>query len=743
MLRSFTFLLVAVCATSLPLSAQTFADADRLLASHDTSEAIAALEAMLEHDRKNAEAHYRVGMLYMSRHVPGSNLSPNRRKAEEHFRYATRFESDSAKYWLALAELFRTEEVTTTRVQVAGMVERARKAAREHGGDPLGRVAFRAARIDWERYEQFGHHYIRTLTATPMGTETADGLLHLDAMMEDWNYVVDYFQQYARPDPGTPGEVELTNAESALRDALQSNPRAVTAAGLLAVLLGEEDRWSEAYAMARELLVAAPDSGRAHAILGLTLARLNRWREAKTAYDRALDRMRPDERAPYDNLGMILRMADSIALANRPPAIREAVDSLYWLANKPLYLNPTNEIRTEFFARITYVIHRWSDPLRGYQGYASDRGAVYVRYGPPDIWATLGRKATTQYEGVAGNALLALEHERNTIVWVYYPTRLRFAFSLTPGYAHAAFASDQGAWYDVTRNTTPVRFDNVPVVRTMDTIGTQVAQFRSDSAGKTDVVVFAGTPVGRMVGASHVADLRLVTAAIVKDSTLRDVTRERREKTVRVGDSLGTDVSVWRLALPPTEYRVRVEAVMNALDRAARSAAHIAVRPFGTDSLELSDVVAADRIAPRDSTAHRWTDFFIAPNAGRFPPGVPVALLWEMYNLQPDSAGLVDYQVDIRFTVQQVERHGFRARLLGFLGDATGLSAKGEDQVTLSFQRRREAPADGRAVEYLDVDLENGPDATYLVTLTVTDTHTGRAVSVDRWLTVSALPLTR
>ena len=221
------------------------------------------------------------------------------------------------------------------------------------------------------------------------------------------------------------------------------------------------------------------------------------------------------------------------------------------------------------------------------------------------------------------------------------------------------------------------------------------------------------------------------------------MTRERRERTVSVGDSLGTDVSVWRLALRPTEYRVRVEAVMNALDRAARSAARIAVRPFGRDSLELSDVVAADRIAPKDSTAHRWTDFFIAPNAGRFPPDVPVALLWEMYNLQPDSAGLIDYQVDIRFTVQQVERHGFRARLLGFLGDATGLSAKGEDQVTLSFQRRREAPADGRAVEYLDVDLENGPDATYLVTLTVTDTHTGRAVSVDRWLTVSALPLTR
>jgi len=122
---------------------------------------------------------------------------------------------------------------------------------------------------------------------------------------------------------------------------------------------------------------------------------------------------------------------------------------------------------------------------------------------------------------------------------------------------------------------------------------------------------------------------------------------------------------------------------------------------------------------------------------------VPVSLLWEIYNLVPDSAGLVDYQVDIRFTVQEIERHGFAARLLGFLGDATGLSAKGDDQVSLSFHRRLEAPADRRAVEYLDVDLENAPEATYLLTVTVADTHTGRTATVERWFTVSAFPLTR
>ncbi len=737
MLRSSALLLVFI-GTALPLSAQTFAEADSLLAAQDTSGAIAVLEAMIGHDKKNAEAHYRAGVLYMTRHVAGSLLSPNRRKAEEHLRYATRFESDSAKYWLALAELFRTEEVTTTRIQVAGLVERARKAAREHGGDSLGLVEYRAARIEWERYEQLSHHYL--LDPLIMGEDSPSRLLDLDAMMADWPYVREFFEQWARPDPGHPGEVDLTNTEAALRNALQENPRSVAAAGLLAVALGEEDRWTEAYAMARELVRAAPDSGRAHAILGLTLARLLRWREAQTAYDRALARMRPEQREPYDNLGLILRMADSVTLASRPPAARAVTDSLYWLANQPLYLNLVNEKRIEFYARLTYAVHRWSDPLRGYLGYESDRGAVFVRYGPPDVWATLGREATTSY---AGNALGPLERERNTIVWVWYPTRLRFAFSLTPGYARAVFGSEHAWMYRDVRNNMPVRFDNVPVVRNLDTIGTQVAQFRGDTEDRTDVVVFAATPTGRMVGASSVAGLRLVTATFVKDPTLRDVARERREATVTGGDSLRTQITTWRLALEPADYLLRVEAKLTALDRAARSSAGLHVRSFGSDSLQLSDVVAAERIVPRDSTPGRWTDFLIDPSAGRLQPGVPVSLLWEIYNLDVDSAGLVRYQVDIRFTVQEIERHGFVARVLGGIGDATGLSAKGDDQVTISFTRQREAPPDRRAVEFLDVDLQNAPEATYLVTVTITDTHTGRTTSTERWFTVTETPLTK
>jgi GWxTD domain-containing protein len=713
----------ALAGSALPLGAQDMAAGDSLLAAGDTSAAIAAYEAVVRRNNRDAEAHYRAGVLYRSRFVPGTRVSAERRAAEAHFRYATRFEPDSAKYWLALAELLRTEEEVTTRAQVAGLVERARQAARKHGSGETARVEYRIALIEWERYEQFGRRYL--LASEVLGVNVAQ-------IMDDWRYTEDFFRVRARPDPGNPGEAPFTAAEEALRQALAAEPRLVDAAGLLAVLLGEHDRWPEAYEMARQLTHSAPDSGRAWAVLGLSLVRLGRWREAQQAFDRALERMTPEQRAPYDNLGLILSAADSTTIAAASPGARAAWNSLYWTATQPLFLGQLNETRLEFFARLAYVIHRWSDPLRGYQGYESDRGAVYVRYGPPDVFATFGRWVGSD----VGDPVGSLEHERNTIVWVYYASHLRFAFSLNPGFTRAVFGGDHRSFYAESRNAIPVRFDNVPVVRTLDTIAVQVGQFRSDSAGRTTVVIYAEPPVGRMLAGAELGTTPLVQAAIVKDSALRDVVRERRQDATAPRDSLEVGHTSWRLTLPPREYLLRVEAVLAAVERAARSSAALRVRSFAGDTLMMSDVIAAARVTPRDSTVDRWTELLVQPAAGRFRPGEELALFWEVYNLTPDSTGTARYEVEVRFTVQELERRGIAARFLGGIADAAGLSAEGDDQVALAYRRDLIA-TEGRAVEYLSVDLQGAPEASYLITVTITDLVAHRTTSTDRRIAVS------
>ncbi|HEY2824972.1 MAG TPA: hypothetical protein VGI83_05455, partial [Gemmatimonadales bacterium] len=380
-------------------------------------------------------------------------------------------------------------------------------------------------------------------------------------------------------------------------------------------------------------------------------------------------------------------------------------------------------------------------------GYESDRGRIYLRYGPPDVWATLGRGHMSQTQSLANGESVTdplgwMESERNTILWVYRDSQLRFLFSLTPGFTRAVFASDFPEYYRQAQNLMPVRFDNVPAVHLLDTILVQFAQFRGDTA-KTDLAVYTFTPLGRMVLHTAPIEMPFQAAAIVKDGLLRDVIKERQDGMVKGGDSLQIEHRAWRLSLRPAQYYFRVENRLPTLDRGARSSHPIEIYRYGTDSLTMSDVVVAENVAPKDSNPQRWSDFFVQPSAGRLLPGAPLALLWEVYNLTPDSTGTGHYHVELRIDVKEVERRGFFARILGGVRDAVGLSARGDDQVALAFDRQATTTPGGAYVDYLKVDLQNAPEATYGIHLTVTDLVTHKSVEKLRQVMVTKAALTR
>jgi GWxTD domain-containing protein len=691
-----------------PLAAQGGRGVDSLLALRDTNAALQVLEQQLRQNIRDAEAHYRAGRLYMTRHVVGSELSPNRRKAEEHFRYATRFEPDSAKYWLALADLFRTEDIVTTRSQVRGLVARARKAAEASGASAeLAASAYRQARADWERYEFLGRRY-RTV-------DPSRELVHpgIDAT---WKDVLQHFQEGIVPIPGS-GADELGRVEEALWTALRVDPLNLDAAGLLLVALGELDRWAETAALTRRLVRSAPDSGRAWALHGLALARTHRWQEALAAFDTALARMPEADRAPFEDLGQIMRAADRIRVAQLPATERERLDTLYWRVAQPLALAQTHEIRTEFYARIVYATHRWSDPWRGYRGVETDMGTVFVAYGPPDVWTS--------------------------DAWLYVPARMLFTFSLQRGFARAHFGGNSRETFRIAKVRSPARFDNIPLVRSLDTILVQTARFRG-TADSTAVVIMGAIPLQRMTDSAAVRDLALISGALVTDGRGREVQRDRRDETVRGAAGEALQYRTWRLTLRPGEYLLRVEAHLPTLERGARSLGMFDVRPAGTQ-LALSDLLVTQQITPRDSAATRWNHFLFAPNAGRFAPGEPVGILWEIYNLTPDSTGFTRYEVGLWLSVEAIDRSGagWLPSVLGGLADKVGLTAVYDDRVSISYVQEQPATPDAARAEHIMVDLREAPKGRFRLDVVVRDLVTGREASSSRTITVGDDPVRR
>jgi hypothetical protein len=231
----------------------------------------------------------------------------------------------------------------------------------------------------------------------------------------------------------------------------------------------------------------------------------------------------------------------------------------------------------------------------------------------------------------------------------------------------------------------------------------------------------------------------LVSGAFLQSGRGDELLRDRRTETIRLdAETPAVQHRSWRLTMGPGEYTLRVEALIPAHDRAARGVAPFAVRSYWGSWLMLSDILTAGRVAPRDSLASRWSDYLIEPNAGWFTPGRSVGLLWEVYNLAPDDAGQVSYAVDLRFTLESITRRSLVAQIVGGLGDALGVTAQGDDRISLHYTRTTDATPNYVNVEYLTVDLKDSPEGTYTIEVEVTDLRTGgsairrQVIHVDR-----------
>jgi GWxTD domain-containing protein len=631
---------------------------------------------------------------------------------DERFRLALRRDPNNARLHLEFGRWYRRESAPWLRIQARSHFRHAVRLARQQGYRGLEAEAeMELARVAWVGYEQYGHAF--EFTGVVPRFDAVQG-------MADWGYVARFLEQQARPRRDG-GETYYRGAEDHARAALAANPGHLGATRVLAVLLGDQDRWEELVGPARAAIRAYPDSSDGHRILGLALHRVGRTAEAVEAFAAALSRMDSAQRRPYENLGAILRRADQERYDALPPQEQAELRELYWAVAQPLALDSVNQVLAEFYARVTYVDLRWTVPEERLVGWQSDRGLIYVRYGPPAVW------------------MADRDDSQVRTLWAYPALRLRFFFQGMASYSRATFAEEFGWYAREVREAAPVRFDNVPVVTALDTVLAQTAQFKG-SGGGTTLAVFAFVPLGRMLRDVDLRRGRLEVAAILKDERMRDVARRARTEDIDLEDSLAVDVRTWRFEIAPREYLLRLEARDLASSRAARGMTALRVERFGGPGLELSDVVVADRIRPRELSPRRWTDFFIDPSAGLVMRGAPISLLWETYGLTPDSGGIARYRVQLTLVVDEIRRASLAARIVGGVADAIGVTGEGDARVSLSFERQESVAGREAVVDYLDVVLGGAPEGRYLLSLTVTDLVSGDSATRVREFTVTERP---
>jgi GWxTD domain-containing protein len=136
-------------------------------------------------------------------------------------------------------------------------------------------------------------------------------------------------------------------------------------------------------------------------------------RDATASVDVRVDVTRAMLGANFDDtieiLALIASGEDLKELRAAPEAGRAAAWAKFWSARDPDPSTPENEALAQYLERVQYVVKEFSQFGAGWK---SDRGRVYIRYGPPEqIDTAMDQRAQGEYE-----------------IWRYYSLNRNFVF---------------------------------------------------------------------------------------------------------------------------------------------------------------------------------------------------------------------------------------------------------------------------------------------------------------------------
>ncbi len=199
--------------------------------------------------------------------------------------------------------------------------------------------------------------------------------------------MLDYYYRY------TDTEIPLSYREFAIDDfdqavsylkrALQIDPSNREAKYLLGNLYYEVGDYDQMIELFRQALAADSLDTKFNMFLGLAYLANRQYSEAARCFRRVIPRLKGKERRVFTRPLFLKELkGDSLSAEE---------SDRYWRQNDPLFLTPENERLLEHYGRVAYANLRFSVPRLGIEGWNTDRGRTYIRYGPPQFIMEYGK----------------------------------------------------------------------------------------------------------------------------------------------------------------------------------------------------------------------------------------------------------------------------------------------------------------------------------------------------------------
>ena len=553
----------------------------------------------------------------------------------------------------------------------------------------------------------------------------------LDALEEQGVAVTDYSRRAG---------LAYRRAVGHLRRALAADPRRRAVydhVARLAVISGD---YRGALPDLAEMYVQFPDDPGMWLYTGLVNHRLGEYAAADVAFRQALARMDEPTQTVFTDLGLILSPDDRERYRADPEGFAER----YWTSRDPRFLNGVNERRTEHYARLVTaeLLYRSDDLDR--PGWATERGLLHVRYGPPATDVVIEGGYGDVVERYAGRDAAyrppdMVRTANRFNVWDYGdgvrfvfedPDRSgRFTLYSPPADVFGLAGVDASrmdfveiAQQEVRRR--PERYRFQAPGRQVE-LPYRVTSFKGDD-GRTDLYVSYGVPLGGAGPAGPQADVDVAirTGAFLVGPE-RDLLVERRRTVYGLRGAQIVPFQATRLwtsteamtAAPADGYEVSLEFETASGQTSAVQRRALDVPSYAGGGLQLSDVLLAyavdeaDRAEPgrivRDGVSVQPAPW------GVFRVGDPVYLYAEVYGLGL-AAGRSDYEVEASLRPKDTSTGVRRLARRIFGGDGTAVSA--------AFEAQGTRPDDAVS---LFLDATGQEPGLYTLTLTVRDRVSG------------------
>ena len=467
---------------------------------------------------------------------------------------------------------------------------------------------------------------------------------------------------------------------------------------LLGILYFEDKYWDAFHALMQALRAQHPDDKNALLFCGLAAYQIGEFNDSHDYYQRALDLMSAEERELLESTDLLVTEGDQASRDTTQTIDALLEREMFWKRQDPLYLSDFNERKMAHFGRIAYVnlrFRRFSDDVEGWQ---TDMGKTYIKFGRYRLRVTT-YKGTWDSKEVLNAAMMEFWYYENFRFIFCGTTDDSWHFcggatvntpSMVPAVEMSAFTFERLLSHADTAGVRPYfmrrkllssfiprtleeashhtfrktaqRFID-PYLQRKYTLPYQIATFEEQNRMRVELSYMI--PKDRLKENPETGEVSFWDGVFFFDQQWNDMYNDRKSRTLTLSPQKLTQNAAARhrndhllisrtVPVRQDSYHFSVELLdqtsgLIGMARAEKSFVY-------NQDFHLSDLLVGSDIQAKKALPESRDDLLITPNPVRtFSSSEPVFIYLELYDLQRDDFGSTQYEISYTIGKPEVD----------------------------------------------------------------------------------------